>query len=79
MLYIPRGFAHGYVTLEDDTEVAYLVGHTYVPAAGRGVRWDDPSVRRRMATDPDGDFPSGPLACILEIARRFSKPHRQPH
>jgi len=43
MLYIPRGFAHGYVTLEDDTEVAYLVGHTYVPDAGRGVRWDDPT------------------------------------
>ena len=42
MLYVPRGFAHGYLTLEDDTEVAYLVGHTYVPDAGRGVRWDDP-------------------------------------
>ena len=42
MLYVPRGFAHGYLTLEDDSEVAYLVGHTYVPESGRGVRWDDP-------------------------------------
>lgn len=43
MLYIPRGCAHGYLTLVDDTEVFYLVGHRYVPEAGRGVRWDDPA------------------------------------
>jgi len=43
MLYIPRGFAHGYLTLADDTEVFYLVGHRYVPESGRGVRWDDPA------------------------------------
>ena len=43
MLYIPRGFAHGYLTLADDCEVSYLVGHRYVPESGRGVRWDDPA------------------------------------
>ena len=43
MLYVPRGFAHGYLTLIDDTEVSYLVGHRYAPESGRGIRWDDPA------------------------------------
>jgi dTDP-4-dehydrorhamnose 3,5-epimerase len=43
MLYIPKGFAHGFLTLEDDTEVSYQISDAYVPAAGRGVRWDDPA------------------------------------
>ncbi len=41
--YIPAGFAHGFQTLTDDCEVLYLMGHRYVPEAGRGVRWDDPA------------------------------------
>lgn len=44
MLYVPEGFAHGYQTLEDSTEVAYQSSQFYVPDAERGVRWDDPSV-----------------------------------
>ena len=40
--YVPRGFAHGYVTLVDNSEVAYQVSDPYAPAAGRGVRWSDP-------------------------------------
>ncbi len=43
MLYIPEGFAHGYQTLMDNTEVFYQVSEFYHPESERGVRWDDPS------------------------------------
>ena len=43
MLYVPEGCAHGFLTLEDDTEVAYQMSHEYVPAAASGVRWNDPA------------------------------------
>lgn len=43
MLYIPQHFAHGYLTLEDDSEVIYLVSQVYVPDAGRGVCYNDPA------------------------------------
>jgi len=41
-LYVPEGFAHGYVTLRDDTELFYQMSEFYVPGAGTGVRWNDP-------------------------------------
>lgn len=43
MLYIPEGFAHGYQTLADDTEVAYQVSAPYAPGAEAGIRYDDPA------------------------------------
>lgn len=43
MLYVPPGLAHGFQTLEDATEVSYLMSHEYVPSHARGVRWDDPA------------------------------------
>jgi dTDP-4-dehydrorhamnose 3,5-epimerase len=42
-LYVPEGFAHGFLTLEDDSEVFYQISQSYVPGAARGVRWDDPA------------------------------------
>jgi dTDP-4-dehydrorhamnose 3,5-epimerase len=42
-LYLPAEFAHGYLTLDDDTEVSYLVTGPYAPESGRGLRWDDPA------------------------------------
>jgi dTDP-4-dehydrorhamnose 3,5-epimerase len=42
MLYVPAECAHGYLTLEDETEVTYPVSTPYEPASERGVRWDDP-------------------------------------
>lgn len=41
-LYVPAGCAHGFVTLEPDTDVLYLMSASYVPDAARGIRWDDP-------------------------------------
>ena len=43
MLYVPKGFAHGLLTLEDDTEIFYQMSEFYAPGYGRGVRWDDPA------------------------------------
>ena len=42
-LYVPEGCAHGFLTLEDASEVFYTVSAPYVPGAGRGVRYDDPA------------------------------------
>lgn len=43
MLYVPEGFAHGFQTLEDDSEVFYEVWDSYVPGSAGGIRWDDPA------------------------------------
>jgi dTDP-4-dehydrorhamnose 3,5-epimerase len=43
MLYVPEGFAHGFQTLADDTEVFYQMSEFYSPEYTRGVRWDDPA------------------------------------
>ena len=45
MVYVPSGFAHGFETLEDETEALYLVSTFYTPAAERGVRYDDPAFK----------------------------------
>jgi dTDP-4-dehydrorhamnose 3,5-epimerase len=42
MLYVPEGFAHGFQTLVDHTEVLYQISEFYEPASARGIRWDDP-------------------------------------
>jgi dTDP-4-dehydrorhamnose 3,5-epimerase len=51
-LYIPAGFAHGFITLTDDTEVFYQMGANHVPGATRGLRWDDPRVGIRWPAAP---------------------------
>ena len=43
MLYIPEGCGHGFLTLEDDSEIFYQMSEFYVPGCGRGVRWNDPA------------------------------------
>jgi dTDP-4-dehydrorhamnose 3,5-epimerase len=45
MLYIPEGFAHGFQTLEDNTEVFYQMSEFYHLECARGVRWNDPAFR----------------------------------
>ena len=45
MMYVPKGFAHGFVTLADDTEVFYFVDEFYSPDHERGIRYDDPSFK----------------------------------
>ncbi len=52
MLYVPKGFAHGFVTLADDTEAFYLVDEFYSPELERGIRWDDPRFGIRWPVAP---------------------------
>ena len=63
-LFVPEGFAHGFLTLADETDVFYHMGAMFQPAAARGFRWDDPAfgvtwpsspavISERDATYPD--------------------------
>lgn len=45
MLYVPEGFALGFQTLEDNTELFYQMSEKYVPEYSRGIRYDDPSFK----------------------------------
>lgn len=47
-LYVPEGFAHGFLTLEDDSTVFYQMTGFYSPESGRGFRWDDPAFEIRL-------------------------------
>ena len=49
MMYVPKGFAHGILSLVDDTEAFYFVDEFYAPQYERGVRWNDPQVRHSVA------------------------------
>lgn len=51
-LYVPEGFAHGYQTLEDNTEVFYQMSAPFSPGLGRGVRWNDPAFDIRWPDTP---------------------------
>jgi len=53
-IYIPKGFAHGFCTLEDNTEIAYLVTEFYAPGKEAGIRWNDPFFKMEWPTrNPD--------------------------
>jgi len=52
MLYVPRGFAHGYLTLRDSSEVFYQVSEFYQPSSERGVRWNDPTICIQWPLEP---------------------------
>lgn len=43
MIFIPAGFGHGFLTLEDHSEIFYQMSEFYYPELSRGVRWDDPA------------------------------------
>ena len=45
MLYVPEGFAHGFITLKDATEVSYQMNQFYKPGVEKGFRWDDPALQ----------------------------------
>jgi dTDP-4-dehydrorhamnose 3,5-epimerase len=63
MLYVPEGFAHGFQTLTDGTEVFYQISEMYHSEAAQGVRWNDPMfgikwpIRDPILSDRDRTFP----------------------
>jgi dTDP-4-dehydrorhamnose 3,5-epimerase len=52
MMYVPRGFAHGFMTLADETRALYLCSASYDPARERGVRWNDPKFAINWPAQP---------------------------
>lgn len=52
MMYVPKGFAHGFLTLSEDAEAIYLVDEFYAPEAERIVRWDDPKFAINWPSTP---------------------------
>ena len=51
MLYVPEGFAHGFITLEENCEVFYQVSEFYTPGKESGIRWNDPLFAIEWPTD----------------------------
>jgi dTDP-4-dehydrorhamnose 3,5-epimerase len=51
MLYVPEGFAHGFLTLEDNTEVLYQISEFHAPDHARGFRWNDPAFEIAWPSD----------------------------
>src|SRR5947207_496373 len=52
MMYVPRGFGHGFLTVTEDAEALYLVSAFYAPERERGVRWNDPKFAIRWPAEP---------------------------
>jgi dTDP-4-dehydrorhamnose 3,5-epimerase len=69
-LYSPEGFAQGYITLADDSEITYFTTHRYVPGYDWGVRWNDPQIGIAWPTevvsisDKDRNWPDFTTACL---------------
>jgi dTDP-4-dehydrorhamnose 3,5-epimerase len=70
-VYIPRGCAHGLLTLHDNTEVLYQMSGAHVPECARGVRWDDEAFGIEWPADPlviaerDRDYPDFSITAHL--------------
>lgn len=53
MLYVPEDFAHGFITLEDNCEINYLMSAVYVPGAAATIRWNDPMFGIKWPIHPE--------------------------
>ena len=63
MLFVPKNFVHGFITLTDDTEVTYMVSQFYAPGSELGIRWNDPQfgiqwpVNVQVISEKDAGWP----------------------
>lgn len=73
LVHVPKGFAHGFMSLEDDTEIIYVVDEAFDSESERGIRWDDPKfhidwpAQPAVVSDRDTSHPD------------FSFEHHLPH
>lgn len=73
---MPPGIAQGFLTLEDDTQLLYLISEPHEPTAERGVRWDDPMfavewpMRPLVISDRDASFPDAATSGLLDEVDR---------
>ena len=62
MLYVPEGFAHGFQTLEDNSEIIYQVSEFYTPKSELGIHWNDPAfnitwpIEEKIITEKDNSW-----------------------
>ena len=71
MLYIPEGFAHGFLTLEENTNVFYQMSEFYAPECARGFRWNDPAFKMslpaeiQVISERDANYPNFSIELLL--------------
>ena len=76
-LYVPKGFAHGFLSLMDHTEVFYMISVPYAPGFARGLRWNDPVLGIRWPREPavmsarDAEYPLLGLTPALDPSPAF--------
>jgi len=69
-LFIPPGYAHGFVTLSDDAEVYYMISVSHAPEQARGVRWNDPAFGIQWPLTPSVISSRDAAYPLLESTRR---------
>jgi dTDP-4-dehydrorhamnose 3,5-epimerase len=72
-IYVPVGFAHGFVTLEDNVLVMYKVSHHYAPAYDSGIRWNDPDIAFPWPIN-DADIVVSDRDSKLPLLKEFASP-----
>ena len=75
MMYVPKGFAHGFITLADDTEAFYFVDEFYAPDYERGIRWNDPKFNLSWPLAPPCS-PTRTPAIAISIQPGISPPEQ---
>jgi dTDP-4-dehydrorhamnose 3,5-epimerase len=76
MLYVPIGFAHGFMALADNTEVMYKVSDYYAPEHDAGIRWNDPELSIKWPVERFGikDLIVSPKDAVLPMLRDIQSP-----